>query len=85
VYLQVMDPAAFGGAAEFVRQTGFIAAACRGNPPAPGVQAVRLRGDQALARKRHALAPGLRLCPGIMAALEPWAGKLGIAPPEPTR
>jgi hypothetical protein len=46
---------------------------------------VRLRGDQALARKRHALAAGLRLYPGIMAALEPWAGKLGIAPPEPTR
>ena len=39
VYVQVMDPAAFGGASRFVQQTGFIAAACRSNPPAPGVDA----------------------------------------------
>jgi hypothetical protein len=32
-----MDPAAFGGAGCFVRQTGFIAAACRNNPPVAGV------------------------------------------------
>ncbi len=44
VYLQVMDPAAFGGAADFVRQTSCLAAACRSNPPAPGVAAVRLPG-----------------------------------------
>ena len=38
VYLQVLDPAAFGGAGRFVRQTGFIAAACRSNPAAAGAR-----------------------------------------------
>jgi L-lactate dehydrogenase len=83
VYLQVMDPAAFGGAANFVKQTSFIAAACRSNPPAPGVAAVRLPGEQGLARKRHALATGVSLYPGIMAALQPWAEKLEVALPAP--
>jgi LDH2 family malate/lactate/ureidoglycolate dehydrogenase len=83
VYVQVMDPAAFGGAARFVRQTGFIAQACRSNPPAPGVEAVRLPGQAGLARKRKALAEGVRLHPGIMDALRPLAEQLGVAPPPP--
>ena len=37
VYVQIMDPALFGGRDSFMRQTGFIAAACRRNPPVPGV------------------------------------------------
>ncbi len=81
VYVQVMAPDAFGGAANFVRQTGFIAEACRRNPPAPGVQAVRLPGELSLARKREALAHGVRLYPGIMAGLRPLAAQLGVAPP----
>jgi LDH2 family malate/lactate/ureidoglycolate dehydrogenase len=83
VYIQLVDPQAFGGAANFRRQTGFIADACRSNPPAPGIEAVRLPGEQGLARKRRALADGVRLYPGIMAALHPLAGRLGIAAPHP--
>ena len=79
VYVQVVDPGAFGGTANFVRQTGFIAAACRRNPPAPGVQAVRLPGELSLARKRQALEQGVRLYPGIMAGLRPLAAELGVA------
>jgi LDH2 family malate/lactate/ureidoglycolate dehydrogenase len=83
VYLQIMDPAAFGGAADFARQTGWIAEACRNNPPAPGVEAVRLPGQRALASKRQALAEGLHLQSGIMEALAPIAERLGVAPPTP--
>jgi LDH2 family malate/lactate/ureidoglycolate dehydrogenase len=83
VYLQVMDPAAFGGEAAFLKQTSFLAAACRSNPPAPGVDAVRLPGQQALARKRQALKDGVRLHPGIMDALRAAAEKLGVTMPEP--
>ena len=83
VYVQVIEPGAFGGAEAFVRQTGFIADACRGNPPAPGFDAVRLPGARAPAQKRRALAEGVRLYPGIMSALQPWAERLGVAlPPE---
>ncbi len=81
VYVQVMDPAAFGGAADFVRQTGFIAAACRRNPPAPGFRSVRLPGELSLARKRQALAQGVRLYPGIIEGLRLLAKQLGVPLP----
>lgn len=84
VYVQVMDPAAFGGADDFMRQTGFIAEACRRNPPAPGVEAVRLPGQAGLARKRRALEAGVALYPGIMDALHPLAERLGVEVPAPT-
>jgi L-lactate dehydrogenase len=81
VYLQVLDPAAFGGAEGFIRQTSWTAAACRANPPAPGIAAVRLPGQQGLARKRAALRDGVRLHPGIMDALGAWADRLAVARP----
>jgi L-lactate dehydrogenase len=79
----VIDPAAFGGADAFRQQTGWTAVACRDCPPAPGVDEVRLPGQRGLERKRRALFEGLELYPGIMAALEPWAKKLGVTPPHP--
>lgn len=83
VFVQVMDPAAFGGAEEFRRQTGWTADACRACPPVPGVDAVRLPGQRGLERKRRALSEGVVLYSGIWAALEPFAARLGIARPEP--
>lgn len=83
VFVQLFDPAAFGGSAAFTRETGWIAAACRNNPPAPGFASVRLPGQQALANKRAALRDGVTLYPGIMDALKPWAEKLGVAAPRP--
>jgi LDH2 family malate/lactate/ureidoglycolate dehydrogenase len=78
VYVQITDPAAFGGGDRFVRQTGFIAAACRRNPPAPGLEAVRLPGEQALARRRQAGAAGVRLYRG---SWKPWRpGPSGSTP-----
>jgi LDH2 family malate/lactate/ureidoglycolate dehydrogenase len=83
VFVQVFDPAAFGGSAAFIRETGWIAAACRDNPPAPGISSVRLPGQQALANKRAALKDGVALYPGIMDTLKPWAEKLKVAAPLP--
>lgn len=82
VFVQVLDPAAFGGADAFQRQTGWTAAACRAAAPAPGVDAVRLPGERGLARKRRALAEGVALYPGILAALAPYADKLRVTPPS---
>src|SRR5262249_20217447 len=61
VFVQVIDPEAFGGLAAFRRETGWLAAACRDNPPVPGVDAVRLPGQRGLAIKRKALAEGVAL------------------------
>ena len=83
VFVQATDPAAFGGAAEFRRETGWLAAACRAVAPAPGVEAVRLPGERGLARKRAALADGVELYPGVMDGLAPHAARLGVTPPAP--
>jgi L-lactate dehydrogenase len=81
VYVQVTDPAAFGGRDAFARQTGWLVRACRGSAPRPGVERVRLPGEQALARTRDALAHGVAMYPGIMDALRPFAERFGIPMP----
>src|SRR5262249_58462559 len=81
-FIRFFARAAFGGGDAFVREPGWIAAACRANPPVPGGAAVRLPGQQGLARKRAALKNGVSLYPGVMDALTPWAKKLNVAAPH---
>lgn len=81
VAVQVWDPVAFGGRNAFLRQTSWLAEACRSNPPRPGVAAVRLPGQHALARRRAALAEGVALHPNILAGLAPHADRLGVRAP----
>jgi L-lactate dehydrogenase len=64
-----------------VRQTDWLADACRTNPPRPGVERVRLPGDRAAQRRRDALTNGLNLHPGIIDKLRPWAERYGEALP----
>lgn len=82
VFVQVIDPSAFGGSEAFARETGWLAKACRDTPPVPEVDAVRLPGQRGLARKREALVEGVPLYPGIMEALAPFAAKFGVTPPS---
>jgi L-lactate dehydrogenase len=81
VFLQVMNPACFGGAEEFRRQTEHLAAACRSTPPRPGFAPVRLPGERGLALRREQLTHGVALHPSILPALAPWAAKFGVALP----
>lgn len=83
VFVQAIDPSAFGGGTAFQRETSWTATACRDCPPIPGVDAVRLPGERSLARKRRALANGVILYPGIMTAIAPHAERLGVRPPVP--
>lgn len=82
VFVQVMDPAAFGGVDAYLRQTGWLAEACRTNPPRPGVERVRLPGDSAMSRRADALEHGVVLYPGIADALKDRAAKLDISVPD---
>ncbi len=82
VFLQVIDPAAFGGSAAFLRQTGWLAEAALATPPLPGGAAVRLPGSRGLSLKRQGLHDGIRLHPSILPALAPWAERLRVAGPE---
>ena len=83
VLVQAWDPALFAGLEAFTRETGWLAERVRATPPRPGVEAVRVPGDRAAARRRAALAEGLTLAPGILEALEREARAAGLALPQP--
>jgi LDH2 family malate/lactate/ureidoglycolate dehydrogenase len=83
IFVQVLNPALFGGTDAFVRQTSWIADACRATPPRPGIERVRLPGEAGLRRREKQLRDGVALYPAIMPALTDWANKLGVTPPDP--
>lgn len=83
VFLQMIDPDAFGGRAAFAREAQWLADACRAAPPRPGLGPVRLPGERGLGRRAQQLREGVALHPGIMALIEPWALRFGLALPSP--
>jgi L-lactate dehydrogenase len=85
VFVQVIDADAFAGRAAFTRQTAFLRRSCRDNPPRPGVDRVRVPGENALAGRRAASVEGVKLHPGIVESLRPWAERLGVSLPRTTR
>ena len=81
VFVQVLDPEAFGGLAAFRRQMDHLRA-CRARFEA----AARRRSRAAARRGRHgggasSRRTASRSIPTIMPALVPWATKLGVAVP----
>jgi LDH2 family malate/lactate/ureidoglycolate dehydrogenase len=85
VFVQVLDPAAFGGSDDFRRQTDWLVDACHNATPRPGGERVRLPGENGMKRYREQQAHGIALHPGIFPSLQPWAEKLGVAVPDPMR
>ena len=79
VFVQVMNPACFGGEEEFRRQTEYVAATCRATPPRPDFEKVRLPGESGLRRRAEQMENGVGLHPSILPALKPWAEKLGVS------
>ncbi len=82
VFVQVLDPAAFGGLDAFRRQMDHLVAAAHASPPRPGVEGVRLPGEAGLARMREQRARGIALYPTIMPALTSWAERLAVSLPS---
>lgn len=83
VFVQVLDPQAFGGESAFVRQLDWLVDACHAATPRPGVDRVRLPGEGGLARFRDQSENGVLLYPTIVPALAPWCDKLGVSVPAP--
>ncbi|HWQ38027.1 MAG TPA: Ldh family oxidoreductase [Burkholderiales bacterium] len=81
IFVEVFDPRLFAGSPEFLRQTSWIANACRNTPPRPGVDRVRLPGESGLARRKQQLTEGVELYPSVIPALTPWATRFGVALP----
>lgn len=84
VFLQIIDPDAFGGFEAFTAETQWLSDACHQAPPRPGSPGVRLPGQRALALREQQLSAGIRLYPGIMSGLRNWAERYGISLPSPS-
>jgi L-lactate dehydrogenase len=84
VFIQVLDPEAFGGLAAFRRQMDHLADAAHASRPRLEGEQVRLPGERGLQRYREAVANGVALYPAILPALQTWADKYGVAPPRPS-
>jgi len=84
VFVQVLDPEAFGGLADFRRQMDEVARAARASTPRTNGAPVRLPGEAAMRRLRTQTADGVSLYPTIMPALASWADKLGVKAPLST-
>ena len=82
VLVLAIDPAQFGGAPAFLRETGWMEQAVHANPPAPG-GAPRLPGERALALRMEQLAAGVALHPAIPPVLAARAAAAGLAMPQP--
>lgn len=83
VFIQLTNPAAFGGAQAFSRETGFLAEICRTAPAMDDDTPVRVPGDRAFALYRDQTANGVELHPEIMPRMAPLLEKYGIAAPAP--
>ena len=83
VYLQVIDPARFGGIDAFRRQMDWLADACHAATPRPGVERVRLPGERGLGLYRQQVADGVELYPGILDGLRSHGERLGVEAPRP--
>jgi L-lactate dehydrogenase len=82
IFIEVFDPRLFAGSKDFLRQTSWMADACRNTAPRRGFDRVRLPGESGLARRKDQLAHGVDLYPSVMPALVPWTRKLGVNPPS---
>lgn len=81
VFLQILDPAAFGGSADFVRQMDEVARRCHASRPSQPGRPVRLPGEKGHALMEQQRRDGVVLHPGILEALQPWAQKLQVPVP----
>jgi L-lactate dehydrogenase len=82
VFLQVLDPEAFAGAAAFRAQMDHLADACRASAPRQEGVPVRLPGELAEARIARARAEGVRLPEAIGAQLAACADRYGLRWPS---
>ena len=83
VFVQVLDPAAFGGAEALPpRRPAGCAAPVPRAPPAPGGRARAAPRRGGAGPPPAALAEGVELYPGMMEGLAARAQRIGVAVPE---
>jgi LDH2 family malate/lactate/ureidoglycolate dehydrogenase len=83
LFMLVIDPASAAGSDAFLRQIDWLADSCRGNPPRPGFEAVRMPGDRAWQRRIEQLRDGVSLHPSIVPALVEAGARSRVSFPDP--
>ncbi|WP_148253702.1 Ldh family oxidoreductase [Aidingimonas lacisalsi] len=83
VFVQLLDPEAFGGLPSFTSETAFLIESCRSNPVPTGESPVRIPGQRALALRQTHRQEGIPLPPGVADVLSEWASKLNVPFPDP--
>jgi len=78
----VIDPEAFSGLAAFREQMDWISDACVTNPPAKGIDRVRLPGQRGLELMKRQLREGVRLKLSLIESLTRLGTQYGV--PLPT-
>lgn len=81
LFLQLIDPAAFGGSDAFKAEMGFFAETARTTPPLDDAAPVRIPGDRAMALYETQLKEGVALHPEIMERMAPLLEKYGVEGP----
>jgi len=81
VFLQIIDPGAFGDTALFQQQLVALRNLYENSGAAS--EDVRFPGRRAWARRSKQLREGVELYPTIMEDIKPWAEKLDVALPKP--
>ena len=82
VFVQVLDPACFGGLAPFVRETGWLRDATHANPAARDGVPPRLPGERAIRRKQEQMEFGVELHSAIPPLLAERAVSAGLSMPQ---
>ncbi len=83
VFIQLIDPTAFGAMQDFLQQTQAIKAMCENSSHRDGDEAVRVPGQRAWQRRLDQLENGVELYPTIIEDIKPWADRYGVSvPPE---
>lgn len=82
-FLQVIDPAALGGAANYLDETTWLTDACHANPPKTGGEAVRVPGDRARTRVKEAKQRGVHLDQSIVVGVSHCISEIGGEFPQP--
>lgn len=83
VFIQIIDPAAFGSLDEFKRQAAALRERCQSSRLKAGSAPVRVPGQRAWERRSEQLTQGVELYPSILRDIQPWADRLGVTPPPP--
>ncbi len=83
VFLQLIDPGAFGSPSQFKRELAALRNLCEESRTPPNKPSVRFPGRRAWERRSHQRQHGVELYSSIMADIEPWAERLGVALPRP--